>query len=256
MIIANLAYDSRTLKACAATCFTWYNIAIPHLYHTLKFRQWSRDSSRTYLHPLEGLHKLDLLPYVKQVQFSKALFGTIYISPAIFDSENLQYFRALENLQDLTIADLDFLKFPMGPVEYFGHFSPTLRSVALIAPRGTRRELLDFFGLFPNLDNVEISDYSALAVEDEAPDTLLVPMEGRLRGQLTLKNLDDERLLKDMIVAYGGMQFTSMVLHHVQGIQLVLDACANTLETAYIQLHNASKHCKRVAILRECPVVP
>lgn len=244
MIIAHLAYDTRTLKVCAATCFMWYNIAIPHLHHTLKFRQWSKDDSRKYLHPLESLHKLDLLSFVKQVQFSKALFGTLWISPAIFDFEKLQYFRAMENLQDLTIPDLDFSKFPMGPVEYFGHFSPTLRSVALIAPKGARQQVLGFLKLFPKLDDVKISDYRAWT--EEALDTLPALMEGTLRGRLTLENLDDEVLLKDMIVAYGGMQFTSMDLHHVQGIQLVLEACADTLETVCIRLDGTPQHRKRV----------
>jgi hypothetical protein len=243
MIIARFAYDARTLKACAATCFAWYNIATPHLHHTLKLRQWARDTSRAHLSPLEPLHKLDLLDFVKRVEF-EAMFGTAWLAPAIFDSESLQYFHTLKNLQDLTIADLDFSKFPMGVGEYFGHFSPTLRSVALSAPRGTRRQILDFFGLFPELDDVEISNYRTWAGEHETLDTMLVPVEGRLHGRLTLKHFSDEELLKGMIVAYGGMRFTSMGLHDVQGMQLVLEACANTLETVCIQLGGALQNHK------------
>lgn len=234
MIIVHFAYDVWTLKACATTCFTWYNIATPHLHHTLKLRQWTRDASHAHLNPLESLHKLDLSDFVKRVEF-ETIFGTPWVNPAIFDSDSLQYFHALNNLQDLTIANLDFSKFPMGAGKYFGHFSPTLRSISLSAPRGTRRQLLDFFGLFPKLDDVEILNYLAWAEERGTSDILLVPMEGRLRGRLTLKHFDDEELLKDMIVAYGGMWFTSMELHDVQGIQPVLEACASTLERVYIQ---------------------
>lgn len=242
MIISYLAYDSRTLKACASTCFAWYNVAIPHLHHTLTFRQWATDTSRRYLNPLEPLHELDLLPFVKQLQFERGIFGTPWVAPAIFDSESIQYFGALENLQDLTIANLDFFKFPMGVGEYFGHFSPTLRSVALSAPRGTRRQLLDFFRLFPKLDDVKISHYHIWA-EARAP---LIPVKGELRGRLALNDFGDEELLKEMIVAFGGMRFTSMDLHDVLGIQLLLEACADTLETVHIHPGSAFQHCKRV----------
>ena len=38
IIIAHLAYDAPILKACAATCSSWYNVASPHLHHTVTFR--------------------------------------------------------------------------------------------------------------------------------------------------------------------------------------------------------------------------
>ena len=246
MIIINFAYDTHTLKACAATCFTWYNIAIPLLHHTLKFRQWSKDSSRAYLGPLEALHKLGLLSFVKQVQFEKAMFGVLWVKPILFDSERLHCFHAMNNLQDLTIGDLDFFNFPVGVGGYFGHFSPTLRSAALIAPRGTRKQLLDFFRLFPKLEDVEISNYHTWGGGHGQLGTLPVPAEGRLRGRLTLRNFSDEGLLKDMIAEYGGMRFTSMTLYNVQGTQLLLEACAGTLETVYIQLYRGFRRSKRV----------
>ena len=243
MIIAHFAYDAWTLKTCAATCLAWYNIATPHLHHTLKFRQWARDTSHARLHPLESLHKLDLLDFVKRVEF-ETIFWTPWLNPAIFDCESLQHFRALKNLQDLTIADLDFSEFPAGTGKYFGHFSPTLRSVGLSAPRGNRRQLLAFFGLFPKLDDLKISNYKTWTGGHEALDTPLVPMEGRLQGRLALNQFGDEELLRDMIFAYGGIRFTSMDLHDVQGTQLVLEACANTLETVCIQTGGVPQYCK------------
>ena len=247
MIISHLTYDVRTLKACAATCFVWYNVATPHLHHTLTLRQWATDTSRTYLNPLESLHELELLPFVKQMQFERGIFGTPWVSPAIFDSESVRYFGALENLQDLVIAGLDFSKFPVGAGKYFGHFSPTLRSVALSGPRGTRRELLDFFRLFPKLDDVKILHYHAWTGAHEVFDAPLIPIRGGLRGRLTLKNFGDEGLLKDMIVAFGRMRFTSMDLHDVLGMQLLLEVCADTLETVHIHPGGALQHCKRVS---------
>lgn len=249
-IIAYFAYDPCTLKVCAATCFTWYNIATPHLHRTLKFRHWAKDPLHAHLNPLEPLHKLDLLDFVKRVQF-EAIFGIPWLNPAMFDSESLQYFHGLKNLQDLTIADLDFSKFSMGVGEYFGHFSPTLQSVALSAPRGTRRQLLDFFGLFPKLEDVKILNYRIMAGEYETVSAPLISTEGRLGGRLALEHFGDEELLKDMIVVYGGMRFTSVDLHDVQGAQLVLEACTNTLETLYLQQPGgAPQHCKGFSIPR------
>ena len=146
----------------------------------------------------------------------------------------MHYFRALENLQELTVASLDFSKFPLGVGEYFGHFSPTLRSVALVGPLGNRRQLLDFFRLFPKLDDIKICGYRREGGRHEALSGKLVAIRGGLRGRLGLKNFRDEGLLRDLIVAFGGMRFTSMRLEGVVGAPLLLGACANTLETVYI----------------------
>jgi hypothetical protein len=150
------------------------------------------------------------------------------------------------NLQDLTIADLEFSKFPVGVGVYFGHFSLTLRSVALSCPKGTRRQLLDFFRLFPKLDDIKISDYNARPEAHEALYTQLVPIRGGLRGRLTLKRFGERGLLKDIIVAFGGMRFTSMDLRGVSGMQFLLEACAGTLETLHIYPDEIFNRCKRV----------
>ena len=256
MIIAHLTYDIPALKACAATCFSWYNIAAPHLYHTLILREWTTDFppkySYKYLSPLASLHKLGLLPFVKQVQFKGAVCPIPAIPgivPAIFTSRNMRYFRALVNLQDLMIADLDLSKFPMGAGQYFEHFSPTLRSVALSHPNGTRRQLLEFFRLFPKLDDIKISHYHARPGAREPFDTQFG--RGGLRGRLVLKWFGDRGLLEDMIVAFGGMRFTSMDLRNVHGMQLLLEACADTLETLLICQDDMFQHCERVLDPRE-----
>jgi len=158
----------------------------------------------------------------------------------------MQYFRALINLQDLAIADLDFSKFPIGLGFYFGHFSPTLQSVALSCPNGARRQLLDFFRLFPKLDDIKISYYRGRAEAHKAHDPQLVPITGGLRGRLTLKGFDEEGLLKDIIVAFGGMRFTSMDLHNVRGVHLLLEACGDTLETVKILPDEMFQRGKRV----------
>ena len=148
MINAHLTHSAPTLKACAATCFSWYTVTAPHLHRTLILRNWSADPSRQWPNPLASLHELGLLPLVKRAEFERAKYWVSWVRPGIFDSRIVRHLGSLENLQDLTIGDLDFSEFPTGTGEYFGNFSPAFRSVSLIHPMGTRRQLLDFFRPF------------------------------------------------------------------------------------------------------------
>lgn len=234
MIIARLVHDIPALKACAATCLSWYNIAFPHIHHTLVFRDRSQTTSRRYLNPLVPTHKLGLLPFVKKAQFNRGRYATHWIVPAIFDSRSMRYFRALVNLQDLAIESLDFSLFPQGVGAFFGHFSPTLRSLALTNPLGSRRQLVDFFRLFPGLDDLVVCGYYGKGEGHEPLDDELMAIRGGLRGRLHLKTFHDEGLLKDIIVAFGGIRFTFMRLESVSGVPLLLKACADTLQTVHI----------------------
>jgi len=245
MIVAYLIYDTPTLKACAATCSTWHYIATPHLHHTLTFRAYFTRPECVYRNPLPSLHKLGLLPFVKQVRFDASFDGRLWVRPAFFNSRSMRHFGALVNVQSLVIVGLCFSEPSVQIRKYFGHFSPMLRSLALHFPEATRRQLLDFFRLFPKLDDIIILDYHPGAQAYEALDTQLVPIKGGLRGQLILTSFSDVWLLKDMIVAFGGMRFTSMELQDVQGIPLLLEACADTLESVYMCPSSAFV-CKRV----------
>ena len=174
------------------------------------------------------------------------IFAEPRIVPDIFGSRTIRYFRALVNLQDLTIAGLDLSKFPVEAAKYFGHFSPTLRSVGLSRPRGTRRQLLDFFRLFPKLDDIKILSYHTRPEAHEELDPQLTPITGGLRGRLSLTWFSEVWLLKDMIVAFGGMRFTSMNLREARGIQLLLETCADTLETVHVYPDGMFQHCEIV----------
>ena len=180
------------------------------------------------------------------MQFEKELFAVPWVIPATFDCQSMRYFGALENVQELAIADLDFSKFPVGLGEYFGRFSHSLRSVALSGPRGTRQQLLNFLRLFPQLDDIKILHYHSRAEVHEELDTRPALTGGGLRGRLTLVSIDEEGLLEDITAAFGGMRFTSMDLRNVRGTQLLLEACADTLETLRIYLDDVSQDCKQV----------
>ena len=245
MIIAYFKHDNPTLKACAATCFCWYNIAFPHLHRTLTLWDWISKEHPIYPHPLLPLFKLGLLLFVEELNFSGTLDRGPWVVPAVFDSRSMRCFRAMVNLQELNIGQLDFYKFPVGFGKHLGHFAPTLRSVGLAQPCGPRRQLLDFFRLFPKLDDIKITHYSAKGEAYEPLDAQLVPINGGLRGRLILKEFeeDDPGLLEDMIVAFGGMRFTSMDLWDTTGTRRLLGACADTLEV--LRICSGLHHCKR-----------
>ena len=149
------------------------------------------------------LDELGLLPLVKKLQFQDGHFGGPWVMPEIFDSHSLRHLSALTNLRNLTIDNLDLSKSKMGLEEYFGHFSPTLRSVSLNRPSGPPRRLLDFLTLFSELDDIEIIHHRAMDEVHTTPEILRSPIQGSLRGKLTLRDFVAEGLLRDIITAFG-----------------------------------------------------
>ena len=72
--------------------------------------------------------------------------------------------------------------------------------------------------------------------QDGTADPDLVPLSvPPLRGWLTLGYLVGDGLVRDMISLFGGLRFRSMDLFGVECVRLLLDACAETLET--LRLH-------------------
>ena len=62
------------------------------------------------------------------------------------------------------------------------------------------------------------------------PHSLSVPP---LQGWLTLTYFTGEWLVKDMMVLFGGLHFWSMNLFRAKGLQVLLEVCAETLETLW-----------------------
>ena len=197
------------------------------------------------LNPLVALHELGLLPLVKKVQFPSGKYRRPWMVPEIFTSGKLPHFSTLTSVQDLVIADMGFSEFTSGTEDYFGHFSPTLRSIALLDPRGTHRQLLDLLRLFPNLDNIKIVRYDSGLEAHDTVDTQRAQIRGSLRGKLELDKVWDQKLLEEIIASFGGMGFVFMDLTAVEGVQLILDACAETLQTLRFRPESLLHSCKR-----------
>ena len=116
----------------------------------------------------------------------------------------------------------------------FGHFSPTLRFLALKEPKGSCYQILYFIGLFPNLQDLKLNYHLPTIEQESTAGAILIPLSiPPLRGRLMLTCFAREKLVKDMIAIFGGLRFRHMDLFRVKCVQLLLDACAETLETLY-----------------------
>ena len=225
MITAYIAHDFRTLKAVSSTCRSWYIAAVPRLHHTFPLRVYD------VLTRLSNLHQLGLMPLVKEIQVWQ--YGCPWFTPQTLSHRHLSYFSAFPNVQTLIPECLDISRFIPGIERYFGHFSPTLRSIALMRPFCTPRQLSHFLSLFPNLDDIAIWDFYNHQPDGTVLDTGLVPFSTlRLRGRLMLRYSASVETWTSLIASGSGPQFRSMDLHGVGRCAPVLfEACAETLET-------------------------
>jgi len=98
-----------------------------------------------------------------------------------------RHFSALENVHTLKLENVEIHRFMPDAIRYFGHFSLTLRSIALYDPYCNPRQLSHFLSLFPNLDGIEIRLAYAHTYDLAIPNTVLVPYSApKPRGRLVL----------------------------------------------------------------------
>ena len=254
MIVGNLRYDIYSLLACCLTCCSWYIAAAPHLHHTLitpayivrgNEKPWWPDSFRS-------MYKLGLFPLVKRFQVQgldadPAWCGPATFSPELFDRRTLRQFSALINVRELGIDYLDIPSFMPGIQRYFGHFLPTVRSLALKKPKGSCRQIVFFIGLFQHLDDFKLLDEYVEFQEEPTDDLTLVPrFTPPLRGRLKLGCFTRVGILEDMITVFRGVRFRYVDLFDADGARLLLDACAKTLET--LRLHPYDPHREQVPL--------
>ena len=143
----------------------------------------------------------------------------------------------MTNLQELAIDHLNLGEFIPKLRRCFGHFSPTLRSLALKEPEGSCRQIIYFVGFFQRLEDLKLLFEPGLFAchPQEQPIDFLTPapcFTPPLRGQLTIRFYKHLELFKLMINLFDGLRFHSLdLLPSVDGTQLLFDACAGTLET-------------------------
>ena len=238
MIIGHLFYDPFSLRACCLTCYSWYIAAVRHLHSALITPIYRKHGSRKlWWHgSFQSMHKLGLLPLVKKLQVQGTRvnpdrFGPSTFSPELVDRRILRQFSSLTNVQELGIDFLDIASFMPEIRHYFGHFLPTLRSLALREPKGSRQQIIFFIGLFQRLEDLAFRYDSVVIQREPADDPTLIPLSiPPLRGRLKLEWFTRVGILEDMIGMFGGIRFRHMELLNVDGMRLLLDA-AKTLET-------------------------
>ena len=232
MIIAHLAYDTQSLRSCSLTCQSLYIAAVPHLHHTLyTTKSLVGESKFAWPNPLQHMHRLGLLPFVRTL-FIRVDGLVDTFSSAQLNNRTLRQFSALTNVRRLMIYHLDIPSFMPRIRRYFGHFSPTVRGLYLVAPKGSRRQIIYFIGLFEHLQDLEILGSGSRSQDEPADDLTLTPLFiPPLRGRLKLSTFRRVDLLKDMIDLFGGIRFQTLDLYNVDGVSLLLDACAKTLTT-------------------------
>ena len=234
IIISYFIHDTRTLLACSLTCYSWYIATVPHLHHSLTTddNSYRWGDKRRWPRPLQKSYELGLLPLVKRFRIRLSLSYRTEFTPERLDKSILRYFSTLTNLQELGIDNLRVSSFMPTIQQTFGHFSPTLRFLALREPIGSHRQILYLIGLFPNLQDLKLQYSSPVEEQESIADAALVPVFiPPLRGRLTLTCFTMENLAKDMIAFFGGLRFRHMDLFRVNCVSLLLGACTETLET-------------------------
>jgi len=227
MIVAYLIHDLLTLKACSSLGRSWYIATAPHLHHTLTLKGAGRRASRSWLGPLSKLHKLGLLHLAKEIRVDQGPGPCCWFLPRVLT----RHFFALANVHTMKLENMAIFSFFPDIEHYFGHFSPTLRSIALCNPYCTPRQLSRFLSLFSNLDDIEIQ--GIVIPMPGTPDTEPLPSPGpKLRGRLVLYRFSQVETWTDLITSYGGLRFRHMDLDGSPSCAgPLLKACAETLET-------------------------
>ena len=157
-----------------------------------------------------------------------------WFSARTFSHLDLRNFSALANVHTLKLQHFEIYRCMPNIKLYFGHFSQTLRSIALFDPRGTPRQPSHFLSLFSDLDDVGIWGSPRLlsGTDPAVPDTTLVQFSvPKLRGRLTLRFFPWTATWTHL-ASYGGLRFRHMDLRwSTQCAHVLFEACASTLET-------------------------
>jgi hypothetical protein len=119
------------------------------------------------------------------------------------------------------------------------HFSTSYQrsDLSLSEPRGSRRQIIYFIGLFWHLEDLKLLYDTVNHWEEPVDNLTLTPRFGPpLGGRLTMMCFTRADLLKDMIRLFRGIRFRSMDPFNVCDIRLLLGACAETLEALRVYL--------------------
>ena len=148
---------------------------------------------------------------------------------------------------ELEIEDLNIPNFILSIQRYFKNILLTLRSLTLRVPRGSPRQILFFVGQFQQLEDLTLFFwYERYLPEETAKDlTLVPPFAPPLRGLLPLRGINGVSFTKTVIDLLEGIRSHHMDLYCVDEMPLLLNACAERLETLqlYLDDHRSQQPC-------------
>ena len=154
VIITNLICDKRSLRACSLTCHSWCIAAFPHLSKSHPYHEYLPVGPKIIVVQSPPVHAQ---PWAASVgQEAPDHSWPHEFSPGEFRCFILPYFSALTNVQEFWIDHSDIPKFMLRLLQYFSHFLPIVRSLALRSPKGTRRQIIYFIGLFQHLEYLKL----------------------------------------------------------------------------------------------------
>ena len=227
IIIGHLTRDFPALRSCSLTCYSWYIAAVPHLHATLQvFLNLCWGQKWMWPTPILHMYRLGLLPLIKSIRIWDSY-------DQMFSSKRLncfirRQFQTLSNVETLEIQNLDISSLMPRIQRYFRSFLPTLRSLHLISPKGSNRQIIFFIGLFQHLENLSLK--RGRPVRRDPEDLTLIPSSvPPLQGRLVAWRWE-RVLFQDMIRLFGRISFTDMYLYNVCETRLLLHACADTLQ--------------------------
>ena len=147
-----------------------------------------------------------------------------------FDRDALGQISGLTNVRALDIDRLHIPAFMRKIQKYFGHFLPRLQSLSLRAPKGSNRQIIFFIGLFQRLEDLTLTGTFSPYEPFDDP-TLIPPSNPPLRGRLVMLDFYRPHFSEEMIKLFERIRFRYMSIYAVKKPQLLLNACAETLET-------------------------
>ena len=225
--------DFNTLISCSTTGRMWRAETLPFLPFSFTTRTGEQGPKELrWPVPLLELYELSLLRYVQRLNILRS--GASFARGLFDDEHNLRCFSALTHLRELRIDCLEFSSFMPNIGQYFGHFAPSLQSLALCRPMASSRQALYFAGLFPKLQDLKVLELefgNTLKGETTASLELVPPSQPPLDEWLTLARFEAKEFVNDMITFYGKLRFRCAYLRDVDCTKRVLNECAETLVT-------------------------
>lgn len=241
-IIAYLIHDTNSLLTCSLFSHSWYIAAVPHLHRTLIVRMdsHSRDKETKWPKSLRTASKFGSLPFVTRLIIYGNSMPWSLFSPQRFHFWTRREFSALTNVRVLYIGGLDIPSFIPTIRQYFGQFSPTVRSLTLSEPIGSDRQIVFFIGLFPHLEDLAVHDQRTYHRKASKGDSALIPPFVPLfGGQLTVSVIGGDDLATTMVDLFGSVRFHYMDLNCVNSaMQRLVYSCADTLEALDLSAAN------------------